>query len=73
MSTTQVRVTQEPHVVREVDEAGFIDLHTQGLIYSHNRGDGTSPHKWVSKKKGEDVETGDLTITDTVDTAEKGA
>lgn len=55
VAKTLVRVTQEPNVVREVDDAVFLDLSRQGLIYSHNRGDGTSPEKWAAKKKNEEV------------------
>jgi hypothetical protein len=32
-----VRVTQEPGVVREIDDAELIDLARQGLIHSYER------------------------------------
>ncbi len=67
---TRVRVTQEPSVVREVDEAEFTDLRRQGLLHSHNRGDGTSPNEWEPKKSGEEVvdQTADIASTDKKET-----
>lgn len=63
----EVRVTQEPGVVREVDEVEFIDLSRQGLIHSHNREGVKSPKKWVPKKRGEEVveQTADIASTET--------
>ncbi len=65
VAKTRVRVTQEPSVVREVDEAEFTDLRRQGLLHSHNRGDGTSPNPWEPKKESEDVvQTADIASTE---------
>lgn len=60
---TNVRVTIEPGVVREVDDAELLDLHRQGLLHSFERSavtdavtDGAkSPHKWQAPKKGEET------------------
>lgn len=60
----QVRVTQEPGVVREVDEAEFTDLRRQGLLHSHNVEGVKSPKKWVAKERGEEVVTAPDQITD---------
>ena len=45
------RATQEPGVVREVDDSALIDLDRQGLIYSSESGE-YGKHKW----KGEAAE-----------------
>lgn len=42
----QVRVTQEPGVVREVSEQQYVDLARQGLIHSHNIEGTESPNPW---------------------------
>ena len=65
---TQVRTTNEPGVVREVDDTELIDLERQGLIYSRE-GDSTrkGEHKWQPKGRGEAVVTAtpDLTTPNT--------
>lgn len=60
----QVRVTQEPGVVREVDSAEFTDLSRQGLLHSHNVEGVKSPRKWVDKKRGDEVVVPNDPITD---------
>jgi len=64
VAKTRVRVTQEPSVVREVDESEFTDLSRMGLIHSHNKGDGTSPHDWEPAERGEEIVTPPAPITD---------
>jgi hypothetical protein len=70
---TRVRVTIEPGVVREVDDAELTDLHRQGLLYSFERSDQTdavldgakSPHRWQSPAKGDDIIEAPASVTDT--------
>jgi hypothetical protein len=61
---TRVRVTIEPGVVREVDDAELTDLARQGLIHSYDRTDhaaevlgGTiaTPGKWKAPERGDDI------------------
>lgn len=61
---TRVRVTQEPNVVREVDDSEFLDLSRMGLIHSHNKGDGTSPNAWEPAERGEEIIDAPAPITD---------
>jgi hypothetical protein len=44
----RITVTQEPRVVREVDDRELEDLDRQGLIYSSESGEYGS-HKWPEK------------------------
>lgn len=64
----KLRVTQEPGVVREVDDAELVDLARQGLIHSYEHTDATADaldkfnlkpevERWKAAKKGEDVVT----------------
>lgn len=64
MALHKLRVTLEPHVVREVDDAELLDLARQGLIDSYEKTDAaaavlsqhnaTGPSKkWADAKKGE--------------------
>lgn len=64
MAKTRVRITMEPSVVREVDDSEFTDLSRQGLIHSHNRGDGTSPEDWEPAERGEEIVTAPPAIVD---------
>jgi hypothetical protein len=41
----RVTVTQEPRVVRKIDDAELIDLDRQGLIYSSESGE-YGKHEW---------------------------
>jgi hypothetical protein len=68
-----VRVTQEPGVVREVDDAELVDLARQGLIHSYNHtdetkslldGDVKTVGKWRAAERGDDVVTAPPAITD---------
>lgn len=61
---TRVRVTQEPNVVREVDDSEFLDLSRMGLIHSHNKGDGTSPNAWEPAERGEEIIDAPAPITE---------
>lgn len=70
---TRVRVTIEPGVVREVDDAELLDLHRQGLLHSFERseitdavtGGAKSPHRWQSPAKGDDIVEAPASVTDT--------
>lgn len=70
---TRVRVTIEPSVVREVDDAELLDLHRQGLLYSFERSETTdavtdgakSPHRWQAPAKGDDIIEAPASVTDT--------
>lgn len=67
-----VRVTQEPRVVRKVDDAELLDLSRQGLIYSSESGDHGS-HKWEPETvETETVEAPDPTTATKASTKKKG-
>lgn len=60
------RATQEPGVVREIDDAELLDLARQGLLYSYERTDAAAavlggtvktPGKWKSPDKGDEIVT----------------
>lgn len=60
------RATQEPGVVREIDDAELLDLARQGLLYSYEHTDAAAavlggtvktPGKWKSPDRGDDVVT----------------
>lgn len=60
------RATQEPGVVREVDDAELLDLARQGLLYSYEHTDAAAavlggtvktPGKWKSPDRSDDVVT----------------
>lgn len=80
--THLVRATQEPSVVREIEDAELLDLARQGLLFSYEHTaeaavvlDGTvkTPGKWKGPDRGEEIVTPPPAVTDppaTVD--EKG-
>ena len=60
------RATQEPGVVREIDDAELLDLARQGLLYSYEHTDAAAavlggavktPGKWKGPDRGDDVVT----------------
>lgn len=53
MSKHRVTVTQEPRVVRTVDDAELIDLDRQGLIYSSETGE-YGKHEWKADETSAD-------------------
>jgi len=79
-----VRVTQEPGVVRLVDDSELIDLSRQGLIHSYEHtpeaaavlgGTLKGVQAWKAPKKGDEtIEAPDaVTDPDGVDPTQKGA
>lgn len=71
----KLRVTIEPGVVREVDDAELVDLARQGLIHSYEHTDEAavvladyalkpSVKKWRDADKGEEIVTAPPAITD---------
>lgn len=79
----KLRVTIEPGVVREVDDAELVDLARQGLIHSYEHTDdakaaleahGATPNvvaKWKDANKASDVVTApDPATATTTDTKE---
>jgi hypothetical protein len=58
-----VTVTQEPRVVRTVDDAELVDLDRQGLIYSSESGE-HGRHKWIDDDEPATDETPATTKTD---------
>jgi hypothetical protein len=67
------RATQEPGVVREVDDAELLDLHRWGILHSYEHTDEASaalgghvktPGKWASPKKGEEPISSDPAMTE---------
>lgn len=74
---TRVRVTQEPGVVREVDDRELLDLHRQGLLHSFERSDVTdeivgtkSPNRWKAPAAGEDTVEAPPATTDAAASAD---
>ena len=64
VNTHKVRVTQEPGVVREVDDAELNALARQGLVHSYERTDEAAAalpagfktdHKWKAPAKGDEA------------------
>ncbi len=71
----KLRVTIEPGVVREVDDAELVDLARQGLIHSYEHTDAAAAvltafdlkptvKKWRDADKGEEIVTAPPAITD---------
>jgi len=67
------RATQEPGVVREIDDAELLDLARQGLLYSYEHTDAAAavldgtvktPGKWKSPDRGDDIVTPPAAVTD---------
>ena len=67
------RATQEPGVVREIDDAELLDLARQGLLYSYEHTDAAAAvlggtvktrGKWKSPDLGEDVVTAQPAMTE---------
>lgn len=72
--THNVRVTQEPGVVREVDDRELVDLQRLGLLESFEHTPEAlallpegfkTPSNWKAAKDGEEVVTAPPAITDT--------
>lgn len=77
-----VRATQEPGVVREVDDAELLDLHRSGILHSYERTDAAAavlggtvktPGKWKSPDKGEAVVEAAPAMTDPAANADEVA
>lgn len=71
--THKLRVTMEPGVVREVDDAELLDLARQGLIHSYEHtpeaavvleGLSLPVERWKGPKKGEEIVTPPAPLTD---------
>lgn len=70
----KVRVTQEPHVVREVSDAELLDLARQGLIDSYNHteeakailpeGFTVDGRRFEPAERGEEIVTAPAAMTD---------
>lgn len=85
MAKHLVRVTQEPGVVREIDDAELLDLARQGILHSYEHTDEASAvlggtvktnGKWADKKRDEDLVTAPDPATDPASNAadkKKGA
>ena len=68
------RATQEPGVVREIDDAELLDLHRNGILHSYEHTDEAAtalggshvktPAKWRSPDKGGETATADPAMTD---------
>lgn len=61
---TKVRVTQEPGVVREVDDRELVDLQRQGILHSFEHTEHAlhvlpksykAPNRWRGAEKGEEI------------------
>lgn len=80
VATHLARVTQEPGVVREVDDAELLDLARQGILHSYEKTDTSSaivagrktPAKWVAPKKGAEIVAPPDAITDPAANAGEG-
>lgn len=80
--THLVRATQEPGVVREIDDAELLDLARQGLLHSYDHTDEASvvlggvvktESKWKGPNRGDNIVTPPAAVTDTPASAdEKG-
>ena len=76
------RATQEPGVVREIDDAELLDLARQGLLYSYEHTDAAAavlggavktPGKWKSPDRGEEIVEPPAGLTDPpADAGKKG-
>lgn len=64
MSKHLARATQEPGIVREVDDAELLDLHRQGILHSYEHTEAAAavlggavktPGKWKSPDRGEET------------------
>ena len=74
MAKHLARATQEPGVVREVDDAELLDLHRQGILHAYEHTDEAAavfggshvktPGKWKPKERGDDVVTAPTAMTD---------
>lgn len=71
--THNVRVTQEPGVVREVDDRELVDLGLLGLIHSFERTPEavallpkgfSTDERWKAPAKGDEIVTADPLTTD---------
>lgn len=58
------RATQEPDIVREIEDSELLDLHRQGILYSYEHTDEASvvlggvvktPGKWKAPDKGAEL------------------
>lgn len=76
-----VRVTQEPGVVRQIDDAELVDLARQGLIHSYEHTEAAASvlngaikgvKTWKGAQKGEDIVEAPASLTGAgVDPAQK--
>lgn len=81
MAKHLVRATQEPGVVREVDDAELLDLHRMGILHSFEQtaatdrvlGDVKSPKSWKSPEEDEAKVEADPAMTDPAANAGKPA
>lgn len=81
MTKHLVRATQEPGVVREVDDAELLDLHRSGILHSYEHTDAAAavlggtvktPGKWKSPDKGDEIVEPPPTMTDPAANAGEG-
>ena len=81
MAKHLARVTQEPGVVREVDDAELLDLHRLGILHSYEHTDEASavlggvvgtPGKWSAPKKGAEIVEAPAAMTDPAANAGQG-
>jgi hypothetical protein len=72
---TRVRVTIEPDVVREIDDAELVDLQRQGLIHSYEHTDHAAevlpagfkaPNRWRAPDKSTEIIEAPAPVTDTM-------
>lgn len=72
--THLVRATQEPSVVREIEDAELLDLARQGLLFSYEHtpaaaavlnGTVKTPGKWKAANRGDEIVTAPAATTDT--------
>lgn len=73
MATHLARLTQEPGVVREVDDASLLDAARLGFLHSYEHTDEASAvlegtavkvSKWKAPGKGDDIVTAPVDTTD---------
>ena len=74
MTKHLARATQEPGVVREVDDAELLDLHRLGILHSYEHTDAAeaalggshvkTPKAWKSPKKGDEIVVPPPAMTD---------
>lgn len=81
MSKHLVRATQEPGVVREVEDAELVDLHRSGILHSYEHtaeaeavlgGTVKTPGKWKAPEKGAEIVTPPAGMTDPAANAGEG-